>query len=404
MPTFIYRARNTKTNKIERDIIKAESESAAAKLLISQGLVPQEIKEGAEKGAGKTFAGFLNHIAPKEKVVFTRQLATMLNAGLPLAQSLATIQEQTTNKALRLVIADLVNSINGGSSLSAAMSNHPKVFNTVYIALVRSGEASGALDSSLLRLANQQEHDSDQLSKIRGAMVYPAIVLSVIIGVVVFMLIALIPQVSSMYDQMGKQLPTSTGILLAITGFITNFWYIAIAAIVGVVYLIMMWLKSKAGRRAWDTAKLNMPMFSSLMRRMYMARFSRMAQVLLESGVAMIETLKISADAVNNVVIRDELLRVAAEVGNGKALSDSLKSSKYILEFVPQMVKIGETSGGIDSMLGKVADYYDKEVDSAIAGISTMIEPLLMICMAGMIGFIVLAVLLPIYSLSSTGI
>lgn len=403
MATFIYRARNTKTNKIERDIIKADSESAAAHLLISQGLVPQEIKQSDEESGGKGFGGFFNHISPKERVVFTRQLATMLNAGLPLAQSLSTIQEQTGNKALRLVIADLVNSINGGSSLSAAMSNHPKVFNTIYIALVRSGEASGSLDSSLLRLANQQEHDSDQLSKIRSAMIYPAIVLAVIIGVVIFMLVALIPQVSSMYEQMGRQLPTSTSVLLSITSFVTNFWYIVVAIVAGIVYLVAAWLHSKAGRHAWDTAKLNMPMFSSLMRRMYMARFSRTSQVLLESGVAMIETLKISADAVNNVVIRDELLRVAAEVGNGKALSDSLKASKYILEFVPQMVKIGESSGGIDAMLGKVADYYDKEVDTTIAGISTMIEPILMICMAVMIGFIVLAVLLPIYGLSSTG-
>ncbi len=399
MITFRYKARNTATGKIEKSTVQGNSESAAAKLLMAQGLVPLEMTPASEEGL---LSGLRKRVSPKELVIFTRQLATMLNAGLPLAQSLATVQDQTSSKMLKVIVADLVGSINGGMPLSDAMAKYPKVFNQVYVALVRAGETSGTLDQALARLANQQEHDYDQISKIRGAMVYPAIVLAVIVAVVIFMLVTLIPQVSSMYKDLGKALPITTEILLAIVNFFAAFWYIIIVALGALIFFARRWLATSSGRRAWDSFKLNAPIFNSLLRKMYMARFARTAQVLLSSGVSMIETLKISSEAVNNVLIRDELLQAVNKVKNGKALSEALTNQEYILPFVPQMIKIGESSGGIDAMLAKIADYYDKEVDNAIAAISTLIEPVLMILMAIMIGFIVLAVLLPIYGLTDT--
>ena len=399
MITFRYKARNTATGKIEKSTVQGNSESAAAKLLMAQGLVPLEMTPASEEGL---LSGLRKRVSPKELVIFTRQLATMLNDGLQLAQSLATVQDQTSSKMLKVIVADLVGSINGGMPLSDAMAKYPKVFNQVYVALVRAGETSGTLDQALARLANQQEHDYDQISKIRGAMVYPAIVLAVIVAVVIFMLVTLIPQVSSMYKDLGKMLPITTEILLAIVNFFAAFWYIIIVALGGLIFFARRWLATSSGRRAWDAFKLNAPIFNSLLRKMYMARFARTAQVLLSSGVSMIETLKISSEAVNNVLIRDELLQAVNKVKNGKALSEALTNQEYILPFVPQMIKIGESSGGIDAMLEKIADYYDKEVDNAIAAISTLIEPVLMILMAIMIGFIVLAVLLPIYGLTDT--
>lgn len=400
MLTFVYKARNSKTGKIEKNTIQGDSEAAAARLLMAQGLVPLEMTVVGDKAG--ILAKLKSHISTKEVVVFTRQLSTMLNAGLPLAQSLATVQDQTANKSLKIIIADIVGAINGGSTLSSAIAKYPKVFNNVYVALVQAGETSGTLDQSLARLANQQEHDADQLSKIRGAMVYPAIVLAVIIGVVVFMLVSLIPQVSSMYHDLGRTLPTSTAILMAIVSFFGRWWWILLAGLVGLGFGMKSWLFTQTGRKFWDTMKLNVPMFSPLFRKMYMSRFSRTAEVLLASGVSMMETLKISADAVNNVMVKQEIIDAIGKVKNGKALSESLSGKQYILPFVPQMIKIGESSGGIDAMLEKVADYYDKEVDNAIAAISTLIEPILMVMMAGMIGFIVLAVLLPIYGLTDT--
>lgn len=399
MITYNYKARDTNTNKIIRSTVQGNNEAAAARILMAQGIVPLEM---TPVGSGGLLSNLRSHVGSKDVVIFTRQLSTMLNAGLPLAQSLATVEDQTSNKTLKTIIADLVGSINGGASLSEALSKYPKVFNNVYIALVRAGETSGTLDQSLARLADQQEHDADQLSKIRNAMLYPAIVLVVIIAVVVFMLVTLIPEVVNMYNDLGKTLPMSTEILMGIVDFFGSWWFVIIPVVIGLIFFARRWLATTSGRRAWDSFKLNMPMFNSLFRKLYMARFSRTAQVLLESGVSMMETLKISADAVNNVVVRDEILQAVGKVKNGKALSDSLTGQDYILPFVPQMIRIGENSGSIDAMLAKVADYYDKEVDNAIAAISTLIEPILMVAMAGMIGFIVLAVLLPIYSLSDT--
>lgn len=399
MQTFSYKARDAAANKIVKATIQANSEAEATKLLMSQDIVPLEIAPIANSG------GFLDslrsRVRAKDKVIFTRQLATMINAGLPLAQSLATVQEQTSNKALKRIIGDVSRNVNGGASLSDSFAKFPKVFDQVYIALVKAGESSGTLDKSLERLANQQEHDADMMSKIKGAMVYPAIVLAVIIGVVIFMLVSLVPQVASLYNDMNQQLPTATQILMAVTNFLMAFWYLAIVALIGLGFLLKRWIDTESGRKSWDSVKLNMPLFHPLFRKLYMARFSRTAETLLASGVPMLEMMKIASDAVNNVVVKEEILRARQKVKNGKPLSESLTGEDYILPFVPQMAKIGEQSGGIDSMLGKVADFYEKEVDAAIKAIQTLIEPILMVVMAFMIGFIVIAVLLPIYSLSS---
>jgi len=396
MLTFNYTARDTATNKIIKSTIQADTEGAAAKMLTAQHIVPIKITVAGEGGGLK----FGSKVSTKDKVIFSRQLATMLNAGLPLAQSLNTVEEQTANKALKQVIGSVAGDINGGASLADSFAKYPKIFNQVFIALVRAGETSGTLDKSLERLADQQEHDADMLSKIKGAMVYPAIVLAVIVAVVGFMLVALVPQVKMLYADMNKQLPGTTELLVAVTDFLIGFWYIVAAVLVGVVILLKRWIATDGGRKAWDTTKLNMPMFSPLFRKLYMARFSRTAETLLASGVPLLETLKICSDAVNNSVVKEEILHATQKVKNGKPLSESLSGEEYILPFVPQMIKIGEQSGGIDGMLGKVADYYEKEVDNAIRAISTTIEPILMVVMALMIGFIVVAVLMPIYSLS----
>jgi type IV pilus assembly protein PilC len=398
MLTFNYTARDTASNKIIKSTVQADTEAAAAKLLTAQHIVPLKITVVEDKGGLKSFG---SRVSNKDRVIFTRQLATMINAGLPLAQSLNTVEEQTPNRALKQIVGGVVGDINGGMSLADAFAKYPKVFNQVFIALVRAGETSGTLDKSLERLADQQEHDADMLSKIKGAMVYPAIVLVVIIAVVGFMLIALVPQVESLYNDMNKELPGTTQVLVGIANFVINFWYIVVAVLVGTVIVLRRWIATDSGRKAWDSAKLNMPLFSPLFRKLYMARFSRTAETLLASGVPLLEALKICSDAVNNSVVKEEILRAVQKVKNGKPLSEALSGEDYILPFVPQMIKIGEQSGGIDSMLGKVADYYEKEVDNAIRAISTTIEPILMVVMAGMIGFIVVAVLMPIYGLSS---
>jgi len=400
MLTFTYKARDTAANKIIKSTVQAQSEGDAAKLLMAQNIVPLEIRVADEKGGPlKSLSG---KVSNKDRVIFTRQLATMINAGLPLSQSLATVEDQTNNKTLKRIVGEIVGSINGGANLADSFAKHPKVFNQVYIALVQAGESSGTLDKSLERLANQEEHDADMLGKIRGAMIYPGIVMAVIIAVVIFMLVSLVPQVSSLYHDMGQTLPVTTVILVTVTNILTQFWWLVIIVIAGLIFMLKRWIATDSGRKTWDMMKLNMPMFNTLFRKLYMARFARTSETLLASGVPMLEEMRIAGDAVNNAVIKEEILRARQKVKNGKPLSEALSGEDYILPFVPQMIKIGEQSGGIDSMLGKVADFYEKEVDAAIKAIQTLIEPILMVMMAFMIGFIVIAVLLPIYGLANT--
>ena len=245
------------------------------------------------------------------------------------------------------------------------------------------------------------EHDADIISKIRGAMMYPLIVLVVIIGVVAFLMLTIMPQVKNLYISLHQNLPWITAMLVGFTDFVVRFWWLVGLILIGLVVMFIQWRKTNNGRRALDNFKLNVPLFSGLFRKLYMARFARTAQTLMASGVSMLEVLKICADAVNNVVVKDEILRAAGKVKNGKPLSEGLTGETYILPFVPQMIKIGEQSGGIDAMLEKVATYYENEVDAAIASISTAIEPVLMVLLAGVAGLMVGAILLPIYGLAN---
>lgn len=400
MLTFKYTARDTAANKVIKSTVQADTEAQAAKMLMAQNIVPLSMELETEK---KGLLASINARVPtKEKVIFSRQLSTLINAGLPLVQSLNTIEEQTSNKMLKGVISQVVSDVNGGAALADSFAKFPKVFDQIFIALVRAGEASGTLDKSLERLADQQEHDADMMSKVKGAMVYPAIVMVAIVGVIVFMLMTVVPQVEKLYNDMGKELPFITHILVNVADFVKNFWWAVIGATGILIFLLIRWIQTEPGRKAMDTFKLNVPIFSNLFRKLYMARFSRTLQTLLQSGVPMLEALKISADSVNNVIVKEEIMRGQSKVKNGKALSVSLTGEQYILDFVPQMIRIGEQSGNIDTMVGKVADFYEKEVDTAIKGISTAIEPILMVCMAGMAGLLVGAILMPIYGLAGS--
>lgn len=398
MATFSYKARDTKSGKLIHSTIQADSENAAARLLMAQNIVPIEIK--AANNNSKLLDKF-NRVTSKDLVIMTRQMSTMLNAGLPLSQALATVAEQSQSRALKNIMSDVLSQVNGGGAFSDALAKYPDVFSQFYIAIVRAGETSGKLDTSLQRLADQLEHDADMLSKIKGAMVYPAIVLTVIVGVVIYMLVTLVPQVKHLYDDMHKTLPVQTQILQSVAGFLMHYWYITLLAIGVFIFFFGRWKRTTGGRKMIDALKLNAPLFKDLIRKLYMARFSRTMQTLVQAGVSILESLRISADSVNNVLVHDDIAAAMGPVKNGKSTSEALSGRDYILPFVPEMIRIGENAGSIDTMLGKVADYYDKEVDNTIKSISTLIEPVLMVVMALMIGFIVAAVLLPIYQLST---
>ena len=397
MKKYDYEARDSASNKIVKSFVQADSENAAAKLLTAQGFVPLKIELQDDKT--NFFARFSGRITTKDKVVFTRQLATLIGAGLPLAQSLRTVQEQTTNKRMQEIVQEIISDVEGGKSLSDSFAKHPEAFNKVYVALVSAGETSGTMDDSLKRLAAQQEKDAAMMSKIRGAMMYPSIVLVVIILVIGFMLFTVVPQVEGLYRDLNKGLPFVTLMMIKVANFFSSLWWLVILAMIIGGYFLAQYLKTEQGIRIKDTFKLNVPMFKGMFRKMYMARFARTGQVLLSTGVPMLDMLRITSDAVNNVIISESILRASDKVKGGKALSASLSNEDYFLAMVPQMIKIGEQSGKIDEMMGKTAQVYEDELDEEIRALSTMIEPVLMVFLAIVAGTMVAAILLPIYSL-----
>lgn len=397
MRDFNYQARDLTTDKIVKATVKAESESAAAKALIAQHLMPLDIKEVND--ADSFINRLFNRITTKDKVVFTRQLSTLISAGLPLTQSLRTIYDQTSNKKLQNVIGDVIALVEGGKPLSEAFSQHPEVFDNVYLSLVSAGEVSGTLDEALLRIAAQQEKDAQTMSRIRGALTYPSIVLLVIIAVMIFMLTAVVPQVEKLYRDLRKPLPLLTEIMVNTAHALTQFWWLVLIVLGFAGYFLYQYLKTEAGIKLKDSFKLNVPLFKNMFRKLYMARFARTGQTLLATGVPMLDMMRITQDAVNNTIIAKSIEHAAEKVKGGKALSDALSPEDYILSLVPQMIKIGEQSGRIDEMMGKTAQVYEDELEEEIRALSTAIEPILMVVMALLAGGMVGAVLFPIYNL-----
>ncbi len=399
MLSYRYTARDPSTGQYVKAEVQAEDERSASKLITKEGLVPIDIKL-AEKNMGRIGSRF-NRVKVKEKVIFSRQLSTLINAGLPLVQALRTVNQQTTSKPLKVVIGKVISDVEAGSTLSAAMARHPQAFNRVYISLIAAGETSGTLDKALERLAVQQEKDADLISKVRGAMIYPIIVLLVMAAVLGFMLVKVLPQVQILYDGLpGAELPLITKIMLAVSHFFVRFWWV-VAILVGLaVFFTSRWAQTVAGRQVMDKLKMTTWPLGQLFMKMYMSRFARTGATLVSSGVPLIQVLDITGEAVDNVHIKASLNKAADKVKGGKALSDSLQNDPNFLELVPNMLRIGEQSGALEQMLSKTADYYEKEVDDQIKSISTIIEPVLMVVLGVVAFIIVAAVLLPIYGLA----
>ncbi len=395
MINYTYEAKNAKTGKKVKARVQADSEAAAAKLIQAQGLTPISIKADRAEG------GFSWHrIKIKDKVLFSRQLSTLINAGLPLVQSLRQVAEQTTNKAFQTVINQVISDVEAGRSFSDALAKHPTVFNKVFVNLVAAGEASGTLDKGLERLADQQEKDADIISKVRGAMIYPGVVMLVMIAVVIFMVVKVLPQVQNIYKGLpGVTLPLPTVVLLWVSGVITHFWWLIILLIIVAIFLGSRWARTVGGRSAIDKFKMKAWPIGPLFMKLYMARFARTGTTLVGAGVPLIQMLEITAEAVNNVHISASIRRAIEKVKGGKSLSESLNHDPNFLQLVPNMLHIGEQSGAMETMLAKVADYYEKEVDNEIKTINTIIEPVLMVIMGLVAITIVAAVLLPIYGL-----
>ena len=394
MRRYIYKAKEQQTGKIIKGTIQAESERTAGKLLVDRGYVPESIKE---EGGG--LADKLNKVTAKDRINFTRQFATLVGAGLPIAQSLRTVSEQTQNKAMQAVIEEILANVEAGRSLSDAFEKHPDIFSKVYLSLIKAGEVSGTLDNSLRRIADQEEKDDKMLGKIKSAMTMPLITLFVIVVVFIYMMLEVVPHVESLYNDLHETLPALTQALVNIKDFLISMWWLVLIILAVLVVAVGQYLRTKSGIKVKDTVKLNVPLFNGLFRILYNSRFARIAQILLATGVSVLDTLNIAGEATANTIVQVSVEKAAEEVSGGKTLSVALKDKDYVEPLVYQMAAIGEQSGKMDEMLGKAAQVFEDELDEKIATISAMIEPVMMIMLAIVAGLLVGGVLFPIYSL-----
>ena len=399
MPSYKYTARNVQTNQIVKSKLEASSQKDVYELLKKQGYLASEITEDNAKSES-----FLSRkVKTKDRVLFARQLSTLINAGLPLVQALNSVNEQTTSKTLKVIITEVTKEVEGGKTFSKCLEKYPKVFNKIFINMIAAGETSGTLDKSLDRLATQQEKDANIVSKIRGAMIYPALIIFVMIAVVSFMIVKVVPQINVLYTSFpGATLPIETRVLMKLADIIKGYWWIIILLFIVGIIILSRWIKTESGTKFIDNLKLKTPPFGKLFKKLYMARFSRTGSTLIGAGVPLLQVLQITSDSVSNYYVARSIRNAANQVKNGKSLGDTLKGDPYFLPLVPNVIKIGEESGTTEEMLAKAADYYEKEVEDTVANISSLIEPVMMILLGGVAILIVLAILLPIYGLAGS--
>lgn len=404
MQKYNYVAKNQQGEEVQATVEAASKKDAIA-LLSRQQLTPISV---TEPGFSLSSEGFeqlskqMRRVTTKDRVVFTRQLATMIRAGLPMAQALHLLLEQIDNPKLADIIADISNKVEGGTSLGESMSDHKEVFSNTYISMIQAGETSGNLDETLIRLADQEEKNQEMVSKIRGAFLYPIIVLVVLIGVAALMVALVLPEIGAMYDDLGEPVPFMTSVLLAMADFVRNNSVITLIALVGLGFGVKAYIKTPKGRQQLDALKLNVPVFKTLIRKMYMARFARVTSSLVSTGVPTLQALQIVTRSLDNYYFTVAIGEIRNRVKAGEALSKPIERNELFLPLMAQMIRVGEKTGGISDSLEKAAKYYEDEVDNSVKTIQTLIEPFTMIILGAMVLFLIVAVLFPIYNLVSS--
>ncbi|MEO0142502.1 MAG: type II secretion system F family protein [candidate division WOR-3 bacterium] len=398
MPVFVWKGRSATGASASGEITAASQADVVAQLR-QKKIIPTSIKIKEEK---KGFSLFGMRVSKRALAVFTRQFSTMLNAGLPLLNCLEILGKQTESAGLKRVLADVRADVEGGLSLADALRRQPKVFDNLFVNMVESGETGGALDTILQRLATYLEKSVALQRKIRGAMIYPAIITVVAIGAIAVLLIFVIPIFAKMYEGVGRELPAMTQLVVKMSNFMKVAALPILIGLIALFTIIRRWHKTESGARSMDPLLLKLPVFGDLMRKQAIARFARTLSTLLKSGVPIIDALEITAKSAGNWVIEDAILKARVSIKGGENIADPLSKTAVFPPMVTQMVAIGEASGGLDDMLEKVADFYDAEVDQAVENLTNALEPIIMVFLGGVVGFLVISMYLPIFQLAGT--
>ncbi|MGZ4691624.1 MAG: type II secretion system F family protein [Acidimicrobiia bacterium] len=401
MPTtFAYKVRD-QGGKIVEGSLEADDASLVVGKLRQMGYTPVAIEEKSAKSLSSDvkIPGFGPRVKLKDVAVFSRQFATMINSGLSLIRALAILTEQTENPVLAKVAGDVRLDVERGSSLSAALSRHPKVFNHLYIAMVKSGEAGGVLDAVLMRLADTIEKQVELRRKVRSAMTYPIVVLVICSVIATAMLLLIVPQFKAIYADLGGTLPLPTRILISVSDLLKTFFPIFILLGVGGFFLFRKWSKSPQGKPKWDAFKLRVPVAGGLTRKAALARFSRTLAALTRSGVGILEALDIVAETSGNEVVSVAVRDTQAAVKRGDTLSRPLEQHEVFPPMVVQMISVGEETGALDEMLDKIADFYDQEVSATVDALTSLIEPMLICLMGVIVGGMIISLYLPMFNI-----
>ncbi|MFN2471575.1 MAG: type II secretion system F family protein [Gaiellaceae bacterium] len=398
MATYAYNAINAQGIELKGEIEASDAMSAREQLR-NRGLLPSALEELGGSGTPSTR---FKRVKPKSLQVFSRQFATMIEAGISVVGALVVLEEQTEDKYLADVVAQLREDVEGGMLLSQAMSRHPGVFSRLYIALVETGEAAGILDRVLDRVAFQIEKETRIKRRVKGAMLYPTLVLAFASIVLAGMLMFLVPVFVGIFDQLHGELPALTQMVLKMSNALRGYWFVIFPAIGAAIYGFRRWKRTEGGRHAWDSFKLRVPMkIGDVVLKVTLARFSRTLSTLVASGVDIIKSLEITAQTAGNWVIEEELNKVRERVHEGVPISRPLAESPVFPPMVAHMVKVGEETGELDKMLGKVADFYEDEVDSSIQTLTSIIEPVMMIGVGAVVGVVIISMYLPMFKLLS---
>ncbi len=404
MASFAYSAVNQKGDHIS-GTIDATDRSVAIKTLTTQGLRPLSVKEASDSptvGVLKLFGG--GKIKNDHIVIFTRELSAMVGAGVPILKALSSLHDHSENQALKKVLVGIIKNVEGGDQLGDALARYPNTFSDVYVNMVRAGEAAGILDEILKRLAYQQEKNATIRKKIKSAMTYPMVLVGITIIAFFGLMLFVIPQIGKILNDLGgpdAELPLLTQIMLSISGIFVSFWYVLFPLIGAAVFMILKYFKTPSGKSFLHHLVLRIPGIKTIVMKIAVARFARTFSALIGAGVPVLEAIDVTAHAVGNVVYEQALLDAGKAVESGSTLSTEIEKNPLFPAIVPQMLAVGEETGQTDTVLVKVADFYEEEVDVAIEGISAIIEPVMIVFMGGMVGLIAASVMLPIASLSS---
>jgi type IV pilus assembly protein PilC len=395
MPMFEYTARNT-TGQIQKGQLDVATKDDVSAYLRKNRLILVSVRE-APKQISLSMGG--PRIKTRDIVIFTRQFATMINAGLPLVQSLNILATQTENKALREVTKSVVYDVEAGNTLADALSNHPKAFSDLYVNMVAAGEAGGILDTILLRLAAFLEKNDALIRKVKGAMIYPGVIITVAGGAIAILLIFVIPTFQNMFAGAGLELPLPTRIVIAMSQFLIGYWWAMLLAIGAAIFAIRSYYGTPGGRRQIDGALLRSPVLGDVLRKSAVSRFTRTLGTLVSSGVSILEGLEITAKTAGNTIIHDAVMESRNSIAGGETIAAPLEKSKVFPPMVISMIAVGEQTGGLDEMLSKIADFYDEEVDVAVSALLSLMEPAMIVILGVIVGGMVIAMYLPIFDM-----